>query len=294
MRTLIKPAVAVAGVALVVVAAALAAGAGQGGRRQVGARAAATLPVSLPRMPPSAPSELAPDLERAQQIIDTASSPPGAVDGAGRFEQRATVELSRGSAHARRATLALLSGSAAATMSADLAAAGALSRLVTPVRKLPRWRIVAPPPPGTLLGYYHEAQARYAVRWQDLAAVELIETRFGRVHAASSAGALGPMQFLPSTWAEYGRGSIYDQRDAILAAARFLAANGAPRSIAGALYHYNPSSDYVESVLDYAGEMREDPRAYFGYYAWQVVYAHAGGPVILPVGYPRVRPVAIR
>lgn len=122
-----------------------------------------------------------------------------------------------------------------------------------------------------------------------LAAIDFIETRFGRVQGPSAAGARGPMQFVPGTWARYGRGNIDNQRDAIIAAARYLSANGAHGDMAAALYHYNNSTDYVAAVQDYARRMRADPRAYDGYYNWQVLYAKVGGLFILPVGYPRVR-----
>jgi membrane-bound lytic murein transglycosylase B len=102
------------------------------------------------------------------------------------------------------------------------------------------------------------------------------------------------MQFLPSTWSTYGRGNIDNPRDAILGAARFLVANGARDDIAGALYHYNNSDDYVTAVQDYAQRMRADPRAYAGYYNWQVIYARVDGAFLLPVGYPRVRPERVQ
>jgi membrane-bound lytic murein transglycosylase B len=112
----------------------------------------------------------------------------------------------------------------------------------------------------------------------------------GRIRGLSSAGAKGPMQFLPSTWAEYGRGDINSQHDSILAAARFLAANGGRRHIGGALFHYNPSRSYVRAVESYAHEMQRDQRAFYGYYNWQVFYRTTRGTFLLPLGYPRVRP----
>jgi hypothetical protein len=63
--------------------------------------------------------------------------------------------------------------------------------------------------------------------------------------------------------------------------------------MAGALYHYDNSLDYVRAVNDYALRMIARPRAYYGYYQWQVLYARPGGTVVLPVGYPRVRPVRV-
>jgi soluble lytic murein transglycosylase-like protein len=161
---------------------------------------------------------------------------------------------------------------------------------VVPQRRFPHWRIVAPPPPRVLLAYFHEAGAAYRIPWQYLAAIELVETRMGRIHGLSPAGAQGPMQFMPATWAEYGHGSIDNQRDAIRAAARFLAANGGRRSIDGALFHYNPSRSYVTAVASYADEMRRDERAFYGFYDWDVFYRTRKGEFLLPVGYPRVRP----
>src|ERR671918_212928 len=87
----------------------------------------------------------------------------------------------------------------------------------------------------------------------------------------SWAGALGPMQFLPSTWRAYGLGgNVHDPRDAILGAANYLRASGAPRDYRRALYAYNPSSSYVEAVVRYAEGMRRDRRAFYAYYSWQV------------------------
>ena len=101
------------------------------------------------------------------------------------------------------------------------------------------------------------------------------------------------MQFEPATWAEYGHGSIESQHDSIMAAARFLAANGGRGHIGRALFHYNPSRSYVVAVEAYAREMRRDPRAFYGYYNWQVFYRTRQGTFLLPPGYPRVRPARL-
>ena len=101
-----------------------------------------------------------------------------------------------------------------------------------------------------------------------LAAVNLIESDFGRVRNNSVAGAQGPMQFMPATWRTYGHGGdIHDPHDAILAAARFLAAAGARQSEAAALYRYNPSSLYVTAVSSYARVMTRDPLSFYAFYA---------------------------
>ena len=162
-----------------------------------------------------------------------------------------------------------------------------------PRKSLPPWRIIEPPGPQTLLGYFKAAQARFHVPWQYLAAIELVETQFGRVRGLSTAGAEGPMQFLPATWARYGRGNVNDPRAAIEGAARYLTANGAPQDMPDALLHYNPSRDYVTAVRDYATRMRADARAYYGYYWWQVFYTRRGRTFILPTGFPKVRPVLV-
>jgi len=242
------------------------------------------------RWPVAGARQLAFEINRAQDVIDDRASSSGDLASAGLLEQLATGTLEREGPGARHATLALLRPGAAATMRTDLDASAALSRLTVPKKRFPPWKIVRPPGAGTLLGYFREAQSRFRVRWQYLAAIEFIETRFGRIRGPSSAGARGPMQFLPATWARYGRGRIDNQRDAILAAARYLVANGAPGDMRTALYHYNHSTDYVAAVLDYAGLMRKEPRAYNGYYNWQVLYARGRGVFMLPVGYPQVRP----
>jgi membrane-bound lytic murein transglycosylase B len=167
--------------------------------------------------------------------------------------------------------------------------------MTSPQRKLPRWRIVAPRPARELLGYYRVAQQRTGVPWAYLAAIHLVETRMGRIRGASTAGALGPMQFLPSTWDLYGAGGdINDPRDAILAAARLLKANGAPGDMGEALRHYNTSTKYVRAVSEYARTMMRSRSAYRGYWHWRVLYRQVRGTYVLPVGYPEVRPVLIR
>jgi soluble lytic murein transglycosylase-like protein len=193
----------------------------------------------------------------------------------------------------RRPTVARLSPAARSAIVAALRASDALSRIVPMERRFPQWRIVSPPGPRKLLGYFHTAAAAYRIPWSDLAAIELVETRMGRIHGLSPAGARGPMQFMPSTWAEYGHGSINGQRDSIMAAARFLAANGGRKRIRGALFHYNPSESYVVAVESYAQEMRRDEHAFYGYYNWQVLYRTSKGTYVLPVGYPHARPVRL-
>lgn len=168
---------------------------------------------------------------------------------------------------------------------ANVAAGAALRELTKPRTELPDWRIVPPPPAEELRSHYAAASDEFGVDWTILAAIHLVETRMGRIRGVSTAGAKGPMQFLPSTWSAYGEGDIEDPRDAIRAAARYLVAHGAPKDMRGALWAYNHSNLYVDAVLAYAGVMRADERAYLGYYHWRVYYRTVNGDVILDEGY---------
>lgn len=151
---------------------------------------------------------------------------------------------------------------------------------------LPAWRIVPPAPADQLLGYYREAEAAYGVPWNYLAAINLIETRFGSIVGTSTAGAQGPMQFMPATWAEYGQGgNLRDPRDAILGAARYLAANGFAADPDHAIFRYNNARQYVRAVNDFAAVMAADPSTFGSYYLWDVYYFTTAGEVLLPIGY---------
>ncbi len=172
-------------------------------------------------------------------------------------------------------------------MAANLGAGRELARPHSkPQTKLPAWKIVEPLPAAELRALYEEGEATFGVPWEYLAAVNLTETRMGRIRGLSSAGAQGPMQFIPSTWAVYGEGDINDPHDAILSAARYLAANGGGSgNLPNALFRYNPVQWYVDAVTAYAEQIVADERAFLGYHAWQVYYATSLGDVLLPVGY---------
>ena len=80
---------------------------------------------------------------------------------------------------------------------------------------------------GKIRSFYLEAQRRFGIRWQLLAAINFVESDFGRARTTAKADAQGPMQFEPATWRAYGLGGdVYSEHDAILAAANLLAANG--------------------------------------------------------------------
>lgn len=151
---------------------------------------------------------------------------------------------------------------------------------------LPAWRIDPPAPLGELIGYYQASEAASGVGWNYLAAINMVETDYGRISGTSTAGAQGPMQFLPSTFAPYGQGGdIHSPHDAIMAAGRMLAANGFAGNRDGAIYSYNHSSHYVAAVNDYASVIASDPAAFAGYHRWDVYYLTTSGDVLLPVGY---------
>ena len=174
----------------------------------------------------------------------------------------------------------------AAIVTANHDAGTGLAGLAEPQPELPDWRIEAPPPLEELVGYYREAEGASGIPWQYLATIHFVETRLGRIRGTSTAGAQGPMQFIPETWARYGEGDINSHRDSILAAGRYLAAAGGPEDMNRALYAYNNSQRYVAAVQAYAGQIQADERAFRGYYQWQVYYSTVDGVALLPEGYP--------
>ena len=110
--------------------------------------------------------------------------------------------------------------------------------------------------PPFLLPIFQAAGAAYDIPWQVLAAINEVETDYGRDLSVSSAGAEGWMQFLPSSWATYGVDANgdgymdpYNPADAIFAAARYLHAAGGEDNIRAAIFAYNHSQAYVSSVM---------------------------------------------
>ncbi|MCB4410523.1 transglycosylase SLT domain-containing protein [Synechococcus sp. MU1611] len=161
---------------------------------------------------------------------------------------------------------------------------------------LPGWRIIQPEAADKLLSYYRKAEAATGIEWEVLAAVNLVETGMGRIDGVSVANAQGPMQFLPTTWAEpgIGAGSIRDPHDAIQAAARYLVRRGGLQDIRRGLWGYNNSDYYGRAVLLYASLMKEDPAAYTGLYHWEIHFNAAAGDLWLPVGYNQPQRISVQ
>ncbi len=196
--------------------------------------------------------------------------PPREVTLYALYQQRILIVLSERRRLAAP-VLGRLPASLARPLRSELLARRELGRLSGRPRPRSAFRTGPAAPAATLRRYYLEAQRRFHVGWFVLAAVNYVESAFNKLRNASSAGAQGPMQFIPSTWRAYGLGGdIHDPHDAILAAANYLQASGAPRNYRRALFRYNPSSLYVDAVLRYANRIRADPRAFSVFYSRQV------------------------
>jgi hypothetical protein len=151
--------------------------------------------------------------------------------------------------------------------------AGRVVNLVAVVttNQLPVTTTVTSGTPSTYLALYQDSAAKYCpgLSWTVLAAIGQIESDHGANDGPSSAGALGPMQFLPSTWAVWGINAfgqtgapnIMNPLDAVPSAARMLCADGAAAggaSLAGAIFAYNHANWYVNEVLDLASEYAQE------------------------------------
>jgi membrane-bound lytic murein transglycosylase B len=125
--------------------------------------------------------------------------------------------------------------------------------------------------PGNYLMLYQESAAQYCpgLSWTVLAAIGEIESGDGANDGPSTAGALGPMQFMPATWqargadafGQTGPPNVMNPLDAVPSAARLLCADDAARggvSLAAAIFDYNHASWYVSEVLALASEYAQE------------------------------------
>ena len=125
--------------------------------------------------------------------------------------------------------------------------------------------------PPFLLPIYQACGTQYGIPWEVLAGINRIETAFGTNLNVSTAGAVGWMQFIPSTWKAYGvdangdgRKDPYNPVDAICAAARYLKAAGGDSDLRTAIFAYNHADWYVDEVLLYAGQYGKLPEDLVG------------------------------
>lgn len=262
--------------------------------------ASAMPPTTAPAAPVGAqprlatdPDRLAQDLVADERALRDPSTPEAAMTQAARRQQVAYRAIGRhpewdGIIRPR------IPADLVAFYDRNVDARRQLATLAHPKDTLPAWRIEPQPPADVLLSAYRDAEAASGVGWNFLAAINLIETHFGSVSGTSTAGAQGPMQFMPSTFAAYGLGGdIHSPRDSIMAAGNYLAANDFASNPDSALYRYNNADAYVRAVSDYAAAMAADPAAFGAFYRWDVYYVSTAGDVLLPIGYAAESPIPV-
>jgi murein DD-endopeptidase MepM/ murein hydrolase activator NlpD len=106
---------------------------------------------------------------------------------------------------------------------------------------------------------WRSAGSAYGIPWEVLAAINKIESNFGRNMGPSSAGAVGWMQFMPDTWLRWGTdgdgdriADPWDPQDGVYSAARYLAAAGGMADLRRSVFAYNHAEWYVDDVLELA------------------------------------------
>lgn len=247
---------------------------------------------------PTDPGVLAAALQRVEAgIRDPAVDDAGA--GLLGQEQQLLLNAVSSDAGLEAAVLPLLPPSLAEKLRAEMQAMRQIRATIGGKRRqLPAWDIVPALPAAALRAQYEVAAAEFGLPWEILAGIHFVETRMGRLRGVSGAGARGPMQFIPETWAIFGEGDIEDSQDAIRAAGRHLSHFGmgleiGAKSTTAALLHYNPSEAYARSVQAWAALMHDEPALYRGYWGWQVYYSTVRGTIRLPEGYSQDVPISV-
>jgi murein DD-endopeptidase MepM/ murein hydrolase activator NlpD len=195
------------------------------------------------------PAEAEPEVKSTQQQSPSAGAPahhaPESPAGSGGAPAEGTSEAGAGKPRSKHAA----ASPSTLTPALPLALQGSISGV-------PNFFIEDFEIPPFLLPIFQAAGAAYGVPWQVLAAINEVETDYGRDLSVSSAGAEGWMQFLPSSWSGYGVDANgdgykdpYNPADAIFAAARYLRAAGGDHDIRDAIFSYNHSQSYVSSVM---------------------------------------------
>ncbi|GLE50733.1 hypothetical protein ATCCBAA256_03200 [Mycobacterium montefiorense] len=254
---------------------------------------APSIPLGAQPQLASDPAQLADDLVADEQALRNSGTPEAALSAAAHREQVAYRAIGR---HPEwDATIRpRIPASLTDVYDRNVDARRQLQAMAQVRDTVPAWRIDPPTPADELMGYYHAAEADSGVGWNYLAAINLVETRFGSIHGVSTAGAQGPMQFLPSTFASYGQGGdVNSPRDSIMAAGRYLAANGFANDRDHAIYGYNHAHQYVQAVDQYAALIAADPATFATFYRWDVYYVTTAGDVLLPIGYAATSPIPV-
>jgi hypothetical protein len=220
----------------------------------------------------TAPAVLAAQLVRADAALHA-----HVTIGAALTQQRIVLRLSDHPALSRH-VIRLLPARLARDMTDDALAHRELARL-TPPRPLSAFRVGPAAAAAKLRAFYAEAQRRSAIPWQVLAAVNYVESDFGRVRQSSVSGAqradaVHAVHLLRE--GQRPRPPPGDPR-----AARFLHAAGGTVDERAALHRYNPSWAYVDAIERYAGRIRRDPQVFLVYYARRLI-------VRTPQGYRRL------
>ncbi len=234
---------------------------------EASAPAAATTTTNVPAPPATEPSQTSTSTSPPTTPTPTTSAPnepstttvPAPEVRTQRSQPRTTVTHTHGNSYTTQPQSSLKTNKKGAN-----AKAVAPSTLTPPLpstlggslSNIPSFFINSFSIPPFLLPIYQAAGAAYGIPWQVLAAINEVETDYGRDLSVSSAGAEGWMQFLPSEWSQYGVDvnnsgyeDPYNPADAIFAAARYLKQAGGDTDIRAAVLAYNHSQAYVESVM---------------------------------------------